>query len=155
MPSERLELSCHALLAASMLFHTDKTYSEPLTEWLHFADLHDGQPDYMVNLVKTIQALGVLVHSVCMELAGAHQHVQLWAAGNKQLTDGIPHMLRNDRLYARLSKFGYNLALSDNSMQGGHMSCLHACLCLLHAPQCMPNGAANGSVTSGFPRSIA
>ena len=69
-----------------------------MTEWLHFADLRDGQPDYMVYLVRTIQALGVLVNSVCMELAAAHQPLQLRAARNKQLTDGIPHMLRNNRL---------------------------------------------------------
>ena len=80
------------------LFHTDKICCEPLTEWLHFADLRDGQPDYMVYLVRTIQALGVMVNSVCEELAAAHQPLQLPAPRNKQLTDGIPYMLRNDRL---------------------------------------------------------
>ena len=50
------------------VFYTDKVCCEPLTEWLHFADLRDGQPDYMVSLVRTMQALGVLVNSVCMEL---------------------------------------------------------------------------------------
>jgi len=78
------------------VFHTDKICCEPLTEWLHFADLRDGQPDYMVYLVRTIQALGVLVNSVCMELAAAHQPFKP-AARNKQLTDGIPYMLRNNR----------------------------------------------------------
>ena len=80
------------------LFHTDKICCEPLTEWLHFADLCDGQPDYMVCLVRTIQALGVLVNSVCVELAAAHQPFTSLAARNKQLTDGIPYMLRNDSL---------------------------------------------------------
>ena len=81
------------------VFHTDKICCDPLTEWLHFADLRDGQPDYMVYLVRIVQALGVLVNSVCMELAAAHQHVKPWAASarKKQLTDGIPYMLRNDR----------------------------------------------------------
>ena len=94
------------------LFHTDKICCEPLTEWLHFADLRDGQPDYMVYLVRTIQALGVLVTSVCMELAAAHQPLQLRAARDMQLTDGIPHMLRNNRLvvYCQRPQFGYNLA---------------------------------------------
>ncbi len=84
------------------VFHTDKICCEPLTEWLHFADVRDGQPDYMVYLVRTTQALGVLVNSVCMELAAAHQPFKP-AARNKQLTDGIPYMLRNDRsvLYCR------------------------------------------------------
>ena len=94
------------------LFHTDKICCEPLTEWLHFADLRDGQPDYMVYLVKTIQALGVMVNSVCMELAATHQPLQLRAARNKQLTDGIPYMLRNDRLVfsCQRPQFCYNLA---------------------------------------------
>ena len=94
------------------LFHTDKICCEPLTEWLHFANLRDGQPDYMVYLVRTIQALGVLVDSVYMELAAAHQPLQLGAARNKQLTDSIPYMLRNDRLVLHCPRpqFGYNLA---------------------------------------------
>ena len=48
--------------------HTDKICCEELMERLHFADLHDGQPDYMVYLIRTVQALGVLVNSVCMSL---------------------------------------------------------------------------------------
>ena len=94
------------------LFHTNKICCEPLTEWLHFADLRDGQPDYMVYLVRTIQALRVLVNSVCMELAAAHQPLQLRADRNKQLTDGIPHMLRNNRfvLYCQRPQFGYKRA---------------------------------------------
>lgn len=78
------------------VFHTDKACCEPLTEWLHFADLRNGQPDYMVYLVKVVQALGVLVKSLCMELAAAHQLVKPQAR-NMQLTDGIPYRLRNDR----------------------------------------------------------
>lgn len=94
------------------LFHTNKICCEPLTEWLHFADLRDGQPDYMVYLVRTIQALGVLVNSVCMEPAAAHQPLQLRAARNKQLIDGIPHMLRNNRLVlcCQRPQIGYKLA---------------------------------------------
>jgi hypothetical protein len=51
----------------------------------------------MVYLVRTIQALGVLVNSVCMELAAAHQPSKPPTPRNKQLIDGIPYMLRNDR----------------------------------------------------------
>ena len=92
MVARRIQISSriHAV------FHTDEGCCEPLTEWLHFADVRDGQPDYMVYLVRTIQALGVLVNSVCMELAAAHQPFKP-ATRNKQLTDGIPYMLRNDR----------------------------------------------------------
>ncbi|KAL3161583.1 hypothetical protein ABBQ32_010444 [Trebouxia sp. C0010 RCD-2024] len=95
LPAVGVEVFGHGLRVHA-LFHTNKICCEPLTEWLHFADLRDGQPDYMVYLVRTIQALGVLVNSVCMELAAAHQPLQLRAARNKQLTDGIPHMLRNN-----------------------------------------------------------
>ena len=91
------------------LFHTDKICCEPLTEWLHFADLRDGQPEYMVYLVRSIQALGVLVNSVCVELAAAYQPSKSPAARNKQLNDGIPYMLRNDRLVL-YCQIGHNQA---------------------------------------------
>lgn len=95
LPAVGVEVFGHGLRIHA-LFHTDKICCEPLTEWLHFADVRDGQPDYMVYLVRTIQALGVLVNSVCMELAAAHQPSKPPTPRNKQLTDGIPYMLRND-----------------------------------------------------------
>ena len=66
----------------------------------------------MVYLVRTTQALGVMVNSVCIKLAAAHQPLQLRAPRNKQLTDGIPYMLRNDRLVfsCQRPQFCYNLA---------------------------------------------
>lgn len=62
-------------------------------------DVREGQPDYTLYLVRVVQALGVLVNSVAVELAAADQPVESWApsARQTQLTDGIPYMLRNSR----------------------------------------------------------
>ena len=80
-------------------FFTNKICCEPLTEWRHFADLREAQPEYMLYLVRVVQALGVLVNSVAMELAAVDQPVKSGgvSARQSQLTDGIPWMLRNSR----------------------------------------------------------
>ena len=93
------QLCCHARFMLSS--SPTRSAVKPLTEWLHFADLREGQPDYMVYLVRVLQTLGVLVNAVSVELAVADQPVKLQAASARktQLTDGkeFPYMLRNSR----------------------------------------------------------
>lgn len=86
------------------LFFTDSICCEPLTEWVHFADLRAGQPAYMEYLVRIMHALGVLCDDLCQELT-PYAEAEPAAVGNvtpvmprkQQLTDGIPWMLRDDR----------------------------------------------------------
>lgn len=83
------------------LFYTDKVCCEPLTPWLHFADLRDAQPSYMLGLVRVVDALAVLCNDLCKELRplveAGPSHSASPPARSQQLMDGIPWMLRDDR----------------------------------------------------------
>ena len=70
--------------------------AEPLTPWLHFADLVAAQPKYMEHLVRVVHSLGVLLGDLSNELrpvanAGTCNHDQ---RSQHHLT-GIPYMLHN------------------------------------------------------------
>ena len=80
-------------------FYTDKVCAEPLTEWLHFADLRDSQPWYMLNLVRTVQALCILADelSTYMQPIVNDPFRNAITKRSQQLADSIPYMLHDDR----------------------------------------------------------
>ena len=85
------------------LFFTDRICCEPLTEWVHFADLHEGQPQYMLYLVRIMHAFGKL----CADLSLVMEPYADTGLGTglgtdqirreQQLQDSIPYMLRDPR----------------------------------------------------------
>ncbi len=83
------------------LFFTDRICCEPLTEWIHFADLWDGQPAYMEYLVRIMYGLGVLCEDLCKQLSpyADAEAAEPSAAPHriKQLADSIPYMIRDER----------------------------------------------------------
>lgn len=86
------------------VFFTDKVCCEPLTELLHFTDVQEGQPDYMVKLVSTIQALGFwstpCVERLKPDLRCQPESAKLGACtACKKPPDSIPQMLRNEKYF--------------------------------------------------------
>ena len=80
------------------LFFTNKICCEPLTEWVHFADLRGGQEDYMMYLCRIMHSLSQMLDELSTELrpleaAPPSNH----ALRSPQLVDGIPYMLHDDR----------------------------------------------------------
>ena len=80
------------------MFFTDRVCCEPLTEWVHFADLRDGQPGYMLYLVRIVHAFGELCSALSLAMGPyADARDDLALAREQQLTDSIPYMLRDPR----------------------------------------------------------
>ncbi|EIE24452.1 hypothetical protein COCSUDRAFT_61877 [Coccomyxa subellipsoidea C-169] len=82
-----------------ILYFTDRVSCEPLTPWLHFADLRVAQPQYMEYLMGVLQAVAECADDLCDEV---NMHLQPKKPGPKpkhiraeQLQDGIPYMLQN------------------------------------------------------------
>ena len=98
---------CMAILCFSIgvcyrihaLFFTDRICCEPLTEWVHFADLREGQPQYMLYLVRIVYALAELCNNLSVALAPYADAGPISGLAHResQLTDGIPYMLRDPR----------------------------------------------------------
>ena len=80
------------------LFFTDRICCEPLTEWVHFADLREGQPGYMLYLVRIVHAFAELCSNLSLAMGPyADAGSVSGLVREQQLTDGIPYMLRDPR----------------------------------------------------------
>ena len=80
------------------MFFTDRICCEPLTEWVHFADLRDGQPGSMLYLIRIVHAFGELCSKLTLAmLPYTDSRPEYGLPREPQLTDSIPYMLRDPR----------------------------------------------------------
>ncbi|KAK9805569.1 hypothetical protein WJX72_005689 [[Myrmecia] bisecta] len=85
------------------LFFTDRVCCEPLTEWVHFADLRTAQPCYMEYLLRILGALAVCLDEICSDVRPLLEVKRGRPSGfsqprSQKLQDGIPYMLLIDSL---------------------------------------------------------
>lgn len=80
-----------------LLYFTDKVCCEPLTPYMHFANLRLAQPEYMERLIAMLQALAALADDVCNEMKVYLQQPRRTMQRFKHLEDGIPYMLHDSR----------------------------------------------------------
>ena len=92
------DTSISACCRIHALFYTDRICCEPLTEWVHFADLRHGQPGYMLYLVRIMDAFGKLCSALSSAMVPYTDAGPAFGqAREQQLRDGIPYMLRDPR----------------------------------------------------------